>query len=141
MRLFTKWVGLSIGVFITTLTWAQQWVLTTATDGQGIYGIKGIPSAENSPGKRIGAASCTDKNGNLWLYGGGTDGNNLGDLWRFDVSTYQWTWESGSNLPNRAANHGTKGVASTENFPGGELGIPCGPTTTAIYGSTAVAAL
>ncbi|NBB20016.1 T9SS type A sorting domain-containing protein [Runella sp. CRIBMP] len=122
MRLFTKWVGLSIGVFITTLTWAQQWVVTTATDGQGIYGIKGIPSAENSPGKRIGAASCTDKNGNLWLYGGGTDGNNLGDLWRFDVSTYQWTWESGSNLPNRAANHGTKGVASTENFPGGRVG-------------------
>lgn len=122
MNLFVKLIGVSIGILISTGTWSQRWVYTNNTGGQAVYGVQGIPSADNSPGKRIGAGSCTDKDGNLWLYGGGTDGNNLGDLWRFDISTYQWTWEGGTKLPNRIAAHGTKGVPSTDNFPGCRAG-------------------
>ena len=54
----------------------------------GAYGTQGVPSAENTPGAREETTCWTDKNGNLWLFGGyGYDANgNLGylnDLWRY----------------------------------------------------------
>lgn len=54
----------------------------------GIYGSMGVPSPANVPGIRSGAASWTDKYGNLWLWGGagidsaGTYGYE-NDLWRY----------------------------------------------------------
>lgn len=36
----------------------------------GVYGTLGVPSAANVPGARVGAAAWTDKQGNLWLFGG-----------------------------------------------------------------------
>ena len=37
----------------------------------GVYGTMGVASATNMPGGRFYAASWTDKQGNLWLFGGG----------------------------------------------------------------------
>ena len=42
----------------------------------GVYGTLGTPSVGNMPGGRDGAVGWTDKNGNLWLFGGyGYDAN------------------------------------------------------------------
>ena len=98
----------------------------------GVYGTLGIPASENLPGSRDGAASWTDANGNLWLFGGGgydAVGTPalLNDLWKFDPAANQWTWMGGNNreqlLPIGALGqpgvYGTLGTPAAGNIPGG----------------------
>jgi len=92
----------------------------------GIYGTLGVPSSLNKPGSRAGAASWTDAAGNLWMFGGyGVDAFSsddvLNDLWKYNISTNQWTWMKGSNANNPYGTFGTQGVAATANTPGGSL--------------------
>lgn len=89
----------------------------------GIYGTKGSPSPSNIPGARRHAISWADSSGKLWLFGGeGYDSTGnwdyLNDLWKFDPIALEWTWISGSNLPDQPGNYGTKGVAAPSNVPG-----------------------
>jgi N-acetylneuraminic acid mutarotase len=94
-------------------------------DSAGVYGAIGVPATENTPGGRVGSVSWTDKSGNLWLLGGG--GQSAGttvffnDLWRFDVSTNEWTWMSGSSTGNQSGAYGTLGIASPGNVPGARI--------------------
>jgi N-acetylneuraminic acid mutarotase len=72
------------------------------TGQPGVYGTLGTPAAGNVPGGREGAASWIDESGNFWLFGGyGVPGNGYGDylndLWKFDLSSMEWTWMSGSS--------------------------------------------
>lgn len=109
---------------------------TIANCGQpGVYGTLGTAAATNSPGARYSAQSWTDTGGHLWLYGGlGFDaaGNlvELNDLWEFDPSTSQWTWEAGAStvplnvtcsscLSGVLPVPGTQGTPSALNTPGG----------------------
>ena len=76
----------------------------------GVYGTLGQSAKTNMPGSRYGGIGWTDASGNLWLFGG--DGYDsaatfqtpfqgwLNDLWKYDPSTGNWTWEGGSNLEN-----------------------------------------
>jgi acid phosphatase type 7 len=100
----------------------SQWVYTNYNREVGIYGTKGVPDPENSPGKRIGAASCTDQNGVMWLFGGSDNYSIYNDLWSFDNTNYQWTWQSGSNQPNESGVFGQIGVSSTQNVIGNKTG-------------------
>ena len=89
----------------------------------GVYGTKGVASSSNHPGARWDAATWTGPEGNLWLFGGlGTDSNGtvttLNDLWKYDPSTNEWTWISGSETGLQAGIYGTKGVAAPKNVPG-----------------------
>jgi N-acetylneuraminic acid mutarotase len=94
----------------------------------GVYGTKGTPAAGNVPGGRYWAASWTDKNGKLWLYGGsGFDSigqaGDLNDLWEFDPDTKQWTWMNGdATLPGTGYGNpgvfGPMGTPSAGNNPG-----------------------
>ena len=112
--------------FFTSLTFSQDWTWMKGTDTltkPGIYGTLGVPSPSNNPGARHGSATWVDNSGNLWLFGGeGITTNTvlcwLNDLWKYDVTTGNWTWVKGSNLPNQNGNYGTKGVPSTTNNPG-----------------------
>ena len=106
-------------------TWVSG---SSAANASGIYGIQGISSARNVPGARMGAVSWHDSSGNLWLYGGyGFDELNLlpgtlNDLWKFSITTNEWTWVSGSKSTGASPAYGAKDVASTSNTPGGLLG-------------------
>jgi N-acetylneuraminic acid mutarotase len=91
----------------------------------GAYGIQGQPAAGNLPGGRLSASSWADKNGNLWIMGGGGwDPNEhngiLNDLWTFNPSISEWTWMAGSaTLPTtNAPVYGTQGTQSPANSPG-----------------------
>ena len=92
----------------------------------GIYGTLQTPSASNRPGCRMGSASWTDLNGNLWLFGGrgfpatGPSEGFLNDLWQYNVITNQWTWMGGSNQASLSGVFGTLGVPSASNMPGGK---------------------
>ena len=71
----------------------------------GIYGTQGTAAPTNTPGAREGSATWGDKAGNLWLFGGvGIDPTAqvnyyFNDLWKFSLSTRQWTWVSGNSTP------------------------------------------
>jgi N-acetylneuraminic acid mutarotase len=98
----------------------------------GQYGTKGKASTTNVPGGRQFAASWTDSSGNLWLFGGyGFDANHglgyFNDLWKYNTTTYQWTWVGGSStVPGSwegpKGNYGTLGTPAAANFPGGRSG-------------------
>ncbi|MBO6587068.1 MAG: T9SS type A sorting domain-containing protein [Gracilimonas sp.] len=101
------------------------WVSGEKTRNQsGVYGIKGSASAATVPGSRNDAISWVGPDGDLWLMGGfGYDVNgnvgSLNDLWRYDLSSEQWTWESGTDDENQTGVYGTKGNAAVSNVPGG----------------------
>jgi gliding motility-associated-like protein len=88
-----------------------------------VYGTRGVANPQNNPGSRIGAAFWTDKQGNLWLFGGrGNDESSrdsyLSDLWRFDVATGMWTWMGGDkDTDSRGAYKGV-GISDKGNNPG-----------------------
>jgi N-acetylneuraminic acid mutarotase len=99
------------------------WVSGADTVWQaGIYGTKGIGAASNVPGARYDSELWCDKNGNLWLFGGGHEVGGVdcyNDLWKFDGAN--WTWVSGSDTTNQTGVYGTKGIASPANVPGSRL--------------------
>lgn len=87
------------------------------TTPPGVYGTLGVAAATNVPGGRAAAASWTDGSGNFWLFGGNV--NAVNDLWEFNPTSNEWTWESGSdNLATANAIYGTKGTAAVGNVPG-----------------------
>lgn len=96
------------------------WVSGTSTiDIPPTYGTQGVPSSSSFPGARHGCAKWVDASGNLWLFGGEADaGDWFSDLWKYTVSTNQWTWVRGSNTVNAVGNYGTMGVAAPTNEPG-----------------------
>ena len=108
----------------------------------GIYGTLGQGSMANAPGGRQTAALFADNNGNLWLFGGlgldavgtqnpgntGTlpngstpEGALLNDLWKYNISTGEWTWMSGgglTGLANQIGMYGTQQAPAAGFFPG-----------------------
>jgi N-acetylneuraminic acid mutarotase len=104
------------------------WTNNLSGSQPGIYGTLGLPAAGNTPGGREAAASWTDQKGNLWLFGGCSNGSgygNLNDLWQFNPSTKEWAWMGGSNtlVPScpdcgQTGVYGTLGVPAAGNMPG-----------------------
>jgi hypothetical protein len=93
------------------------------TSQPGTYGVQGTPAAGNTPGARFGSVPWTDPSGNLWLFGGSSGTNTfipLNDLWKY--SGGQWTWMSGSNLPDQNGVYGAPGVPASANSPGSRVG-------------------
>ena len=108
-----------------TLQWT--WVSGSDTINQaGVYGTQGTASASNAPGGTDGENSWLDSNGKFWFFGGngydeaGTLGL-LNDLWKFDPTSSQWTWISGTKTAGRRPVYGTKGVRALSNSPGGRF--------------------
>jgi len=110
----------------------KQWTWVTGSNtvrAAGVYGTQGAGAAGNTPGARQEPATWTDASGNLWLFGGsqrdfsisGIGYYDFNDLWKFDVTTKQWTWVSGSNTLNSLGTFGTQGVGSASNIPSARL--------------------
>ena len=103
---------------IATNEWT--WMSGSNSSGAlGVYGVLGVPSPSNIPGARFETcAAWTDSMNNLWLFGGVSGFDIYNDLWRYSIVTNEWTWMSGSNVPNAVDVYGTKGVSNATNFPG-----------------------
>jgi len=89
----------------------------------GAYGALGEPAAANVPGGRVAAAAWSDGSGNFWLFGGaGFDQHGsyglLNDLWRYDPSSNEWAWMSGSSTIEQPGVYGTLGTPAPANVPG-----------------------
>jgi len=42
----------------------------------------------------------------------------LNDMWRFNISSTEWTWLSGNSTKDAYGVYGTKATSSTDNYPG-----------------------
>ena len=137
-----KWVDASGNLWLfggegpTSSWWNDLWKYNIATNqwtwvrgatvpnSGGVYGTMGTPSSTNEPGAREFPVSWTDASGNFWMFGGdGYDASStwgrLGDLWKYDPTTNQWTWIKGYNLINQIGVYGTQGSPALSNVPGG----------------------
>ena len=91
----------------------------------GDWGTKGVSAPTNNPSRREKHAINSDRDGNIWLFGGyGIDSTTaslyrLRDLWKFDPTTNEWTWMAGPSTGNAGGVYGTKGVSAPGNYPGG----------------------
>jgi len=99
-------------------------------EGQGgVYATPGIPPA------RRGAATWTDKSGNLWMFGG-ADGQPRyrNDLWEFNASSFvgnnpntytnstgQWSWQSASNPATTGLDHNGIYPPNPTPYPGARV--------------------
>jgi hypothetical protein len=106
-------------------TWT--WVNGDNVTGQhSVYGIQQTANAANRPGAAFASVSWTDVNGNLWLFGGfGFSGNDFGflnSLWKYTISTNEWTWIKGNDAIDQVAVYGTQGIADINNNPGARYG-------------------
>jgi len=84
-------------------------------NASAVYGIKGVSSPSNKPSARF-AYSRWVKNDTLWLFGGSNSGM-YNDLWRYVISSNEWTWISGSNTANNKGIYGLKCKASSSIYP------------------------
>jgi N-acetylneuraminic acid mutarotase len=97
---------------------------SNVANASGTYGSLGVAASTNVPGVRnFGPVSWTDASGNLWLFGGnGIDSaattGDLNDLWKYNITSGQWTWVSGSNLVSQNGTYGTLNTAAASNVPG-----------------------
>ena len=97
------------------------WVSGNNTVNQGgEYGTKGTPSVNNLPTPRDTSTGWVDLKGNLWLFGGYNypNGLNFNDLWRYNPTTNEWTWMTGSSIAEQPGTYGTKLIESVSNTPG-----------------------
>lgn len=104
---------------------------TGASQGEAVYGTKGVAAPGNTPGARQFASGWADSSGNLWLFGGlgevpnGTPyglGGSMTDLWKFAPSTGEWSWMAGSDQINQYGTYGTLGTPAPSNAPGSRFG-------------------
>lgn len=94
-------------------------------NGNGVYGTQGVENAANLPGARNNSATWEDGAGMLWMLGGfgydeatGATGS-LNDLWKYNVSTGNFVWVSGSKVRNQSGVYFTTGTPHANNSPGG----------------------
>jgi len=114
----------SVLVTCVTREWTWQSGPANTPNAAGVYGTQGTAATNNMPGSRNDPATWADTAGNLWVYGGyafnvsGTQGV-MDDLWRYSLSTGEWTWMEGSSTNLTAAPvYGTQGTAAANNVPG-----------------------
>lgn len=112
---------------------------TNATLVQPTFGTQGVASPSTNPGNRNrGGLVISSSQRKLWLFGGFShSGTHLGEvplicqssrvldavnsLFSFDITSQQWTFESGSTTSNVAAMYGQRGVAAAGVCPGARV--------------------
>ncbi|MCB0362944.1 MAG: hypothetical protein KDD35_09480, partial [Bdellovibrionales bacterium] len=92
------------------------------TSGGGSFGVKGVSSPTNYPGRRYAGAYWTDPSGNFWLMGGEGNGENgsdnyLNDMWKYDPVVHEWTYMTGGRNGGQAL-PGVKLSSDPLNTPG-----------------------
>jgi gliding motility-associated-like protein len=99
-------------------TWMSGSTLANPTP---VWGTQGVSSPLNQPPGMYEAAEWTDQNGDFWLFGGLQVANNTYNttLWKYTVSTNEWTWMNGPQTPSVQGMYGVQGVPSPANYPGG----------------------
>jgi PKD repeat protein len=118
-------------------TYADMWRYNIATNmwtwmsgssvpnDMGVYGTMGVPSTSNYPmGRCETNVSWVDSATNeLWMYGGdrAVFYTSIGDLWKYNIATDEWTWMHGDTSSAAPAVYGVQNVPDPLNSPGARL--------------------
>ncbi len=70
----------------------------TIPNSLGNYGIKGVEAASNNPPARYSYGRWKGSDNNFFFFGGGTFYELFNDVWKYNLSTNNWTWVSGSDI-------------------------------------------
>jgi N-acetylneuraminic acid mutarotase len=107
----------------TTRRWTWMGGPSNNSGGSAVYGTLGVTAPANLPGRRDGATSWVNQNGDFWLYGGnGLDANGeigiLNDLWEYQpvtaVSTASFTLSANpGSVAVSAGGSGTSTITSS----------------------------
>jgi PKD repeat protein len=106
-----------------TFTWMKG---SNTTNQSGSWGVKGVEDPANIPSARSAYTHWKDNQGNLWMMGGWAGDTippancPMGDMWRYNPVTNNWTWMNGLNYgsPSQFYGHyGTKCLADSLNYP------------------------
>ena len=120
------------GLFFYAASYAQprpvrnipwEWVSGENMENSvGDYGMQGIESKKNMPMARSFPTGWTDKDGNLWMFGGMFDKEKfLNDVWMYKPSQDVWVWVTGDNVPDQPGVYTKRGFSS-KNKPGARRG-------------------
>ncbi|HYV91479.1 MAG TPA: kelch repeat-containing protein [Chitinophagales bacterium] len=97
-------------------TWMKG---SNQADQIGTFGTITVPNVNNIPSAREETnGAWTDKNNNLWLFGGLGNSNKYNDVWKYDVHTNLFAWMKGTPQGGGTAIYGTIGVPNANNTPG-----------------------
>ena len=96
-------------------TWMKGYNYAYST---GVWGTQGISNPANVPPALYECFTWRDKDNNLWLFGGLLIGNLNSALWKYDITTNNWTWMKGPSAFNETGEYGTQGISSPNNYPG-----------------------
>jgi len=110
----------------------NQWTFMhgdQTNNSTGVWGAVGSTNETNKPSGRNGfnsAMQTNDSNDNFYAFGGlgkGASGtaSPLADLWRWNISSGQWTFVAGSSANAVRGNFGTQGVGASTNQPAGRM--------------------
>lgn len=105
---------------------SNEWTWMSGTNiinQYGNYGTIAVTSPTNNPGAREFPACWRDSNNDFWMFGGGGfpaagSQGHLNDMWKYNLSSGNWTWMGGSNSINQFGNYGTINTSSPTNIPG-----------------------
>ncbi len=116
-------------LFASSQTAQFAWLAgSTFTNQISVVGTNGVPSSTNVIGARQDAQYWNDTQNNLYIFGGygvnsAGNGGARNDLWRYNLTTNEYVWLTGSNATGSSAGvYGTIGVGSTTNTPGSRYG-------------------
>jgi N-acetylneuraminic acid mutarotase len=113
---------------LASLQWS--WIKGDSTlNSYTYYGVKGLTSSTNKLGSREIYSGWNDNNGNLWFFGGKRQATGINtevfpndDLWKYNISSNNWTWVNGNNITQNMGVYGVKGYAQITNKPGARQG-------------------
>jgi len=96
---------------------------TNGSNGTAVYGASGAESASYTPPALMQFSTTTDASAHYtWLFGGTFIGS-VDSLWRFNNTTGQWAWMTGSPVYSSPLPvNGLSGVESASYTPGGRYG-------------------
>lgn len=123
----TYYVCIAMLLFSANSLFAQEWTWTNEdSSSASVYGLRGVPSVNNHPGKRMQATVWSPGNKVQYLFGGiafDEDGKTMfmSDLWRYDSTSQCWTWLAGSDTKNQPGSYEERMKPSPSAFPSARL--------------------
>jgi len=92
-----------------------------------IYGIRNVSNVTSEIGARANSTLWKDNQGNIWFYGGYNMLTNIAysyynDLWKYNMNSNLWTWESGDSSFDILGKYGIKNQYSNSNNPSAKVG-------------------
>lgn len=102
------------------------WMAGSSTaNAPAVFGTMGVPSVNNMPQSLTENHFCwVDKGNNLWLYGGDVGSLSNDNMWKYSISTNEWTWVSGNGVSGAISPivYGPLGVEGASYSPGSRYG-------------------